>query len=125
MKKMLEGSEGDWKEFMAETFDSLWEEGTIRKGSPPHGRQPIKMHLDFKSKRVADGSIKRFESRFVAKGLVERSGVDIFEKFSPVVRLDTRWTTLAVSASKEWNIKVLNFEQAYLNAPLGLGMVFC
>lgn len=44
------------------------------------------------------------------KGSIQRSGMDFFETFNPATGLDTMRTVLAVSASKDWNDKALDFK---------------
>ena len=103
---------------MDDELDGLWEKGTFAKEPLPQGIAPVKTRFVFKIKRNADGSIERYKSRLVAKGFTQRSGVDFFYTFSPVVGFDTMRTVLAVSAAKGWDVKALDFKQAYLNAPL-------
>ena len=119
VKEALESNDAKrWKESMAEELDGLWDKGTFAEQSAPKGVVPVKTRFVFKIKRASDGSVERYKSRLVAKGFTQRSGVDFFETFSPVVGFDTMRTVLAASAAKGWNIKVLDFKQAYLNAPL-------
>ena len=44
----------------------------------------------FKCKRFPDGLIKKFKSRFCARGDRQIGGVDFFDTYSPVVQ----WTTI-------------------------------
>ena len=54
----------------------------------------------------------------MAKGFTQRSGVDFFEAFSPVVGFDVLRTMIAAAAIKGWELRGLDFKQAYLNANL-------
>ncbi|MGH0052594.1 MAG: reverse transcriptase domain-containing protein, partial [Sphaerochaetaceae bacterium] len=107
-----------WRSSMAEELDDLWKTGAFRQRKAPKGIVPIKTRFVFKVKRAADGSIERYKARLVAKGYVQRCGRDFFESFSPVVGFDTMRIVFAISAMERWNLKTLDFKQAYLNAKL-------
>lgn len=60
--------------------------------------------------------MKGYKLRLLASGYTQRSGVDFFEAFSPVVSFDAIHTVLSVSVLNGWNIKALDFKQTFLNA---------
>ena len=48
-------------------------------------------------KRRADGTLKRYKTRWVLRGFTQRSGVDYDETFSPVVKSATVRTVLSLA----------------------------
>lgn len=55
----------------------------------PDGVKHIGLKWVFKIKRNADGSISKYKARFIAKGYVQRHGVDFDEVFASVARVET------------------------------------
>lgn len=58
----------------------------------------------FRTKLNADGSINKHKARLVVKGHAQIFGVDLFDTFAPVARLDTIWLLLAIAAQKGWKV---------------------
>ena len=104
---------------MAEELDGLWEKGTSRKASPLRGIVPMKTRFVFKIKRVADGSIERYKSRLVAKGIHSTFRTWMFfETFSRDVWVRyyaDRFSCVGIKEDGAWT--ALRFKQADLNAP--------
>lgn len=84
----------------------------------PSGKRSITTSFVFKIKRAADGTVERYESHLVTRGFTRRMGIDFFEMLSPVVGVETMWTTLADSALQGWKAGALDFKKAYLNGKL-------
>ena len=52
--------------------------------SRPKGKSLVTSRWLYKVKHAADGSIKKFKARFVARGFSQVEGVDYEETFAPV-----------------------------------------
>ena len=52
----------------------------------PIGAKAIGLKWVFKVKRNSDGSINKFKSKLVAKGYIQKHGIDFDEVFAPVAR---------------------------------------
>lgn len=52
----------------------------------------------------ANSSINKYKARLVVKGYAQIYGVDYFDTFSHVARLDTINFLLAIAAQKEWKV---------------------
>jgi hypothetical protein len=64
------------------------------------------------------GNIVRYKARLVAKGYSQIPGVDYFDTFAPVVRLESLRALLAIAAVKDLEMRQLDVKGAYLNGEL-------
>lgn len=72
----------------------------------------------FKINRNSDGSINRHKSRLVAKGYIQRHGIDFEEVFAPVARIETVRFIIGLAASNGWEIHHLDVKTAFLHGEL-------
>ena len=52
----------------------------------------------YKTKQEADGNVQKHKARMVARGFTQQPGIDFNETFSPLARMDTIRTVLAIAA---------------------------
>jgi len=72
----------------------------------------------FKLKRDADGNIIKRKARLVARGFTQQEGIDYFETFSPTLKQDSLRIITALATQKNFKIKQIDVNSAYLNANL-------
>ena len=84
----------------------------------PKGFKPIGLKWVFKIKRNADGSISKYKARLLAKGYVQKHGIDYGEVFAPVARVETIRLVIALAASKGWEVHHLDVKTAFLHGEL-------
>jgi hypothetical protein len=69
-------------------------------------------------KRNSDGEVVKYKVRLVAKGYVQKFGIDFEEVFAPVARLDTVRLLLAFAANLGWKVHHLDVKSAFLHGDL-------
>lgn len=72
----------------------------------PPGAKPIGLKWIFEIKRNADGSINKYKSRLVAKGYIQRYGIE-------TVRF-----IIALAPSRGWEINNLDVKTTFLHGDL-------
>ena len=61
----------------------------------------------------------------VAKGYIQRHGVDYEEVFSPVARIEIVRLIIALAASRGWQVHHLDVKTAFLNGDLKENVYVC
>lgn len=84
----------------------------------PPGRRAISSKWVFKLKIDEHGAVDKFKARLVARGFTQVAGVDYFDTFAPVARMDTVRILLALACLLGWDAHHMDVSTAFLNGLL-------
>lgn len=107
-----------WASAMENEHQALLRNKTWHLVPRPKGRNVIGCKWVYKVKRKADGTIDRYKARLVAKGFKQRYGIDYEDTFSPVVKAATIRLILSVAVSRNWSLRQLDVQNAFLHGYL-------
>jgi hypothetical protein len=108
----------DWEKAVKAELDMLSEKETWRLTDLPPGRKAIGNRWVFTKKFDENGNLSRHKARLVAQGFSQIPGQDYSETFSPVMRLDSLRTLIALAAMLDLEISQMDIKGAYLNGTL-------
>ena len=107
-----------WIKAMQAELNALQQNHTwILTPLPPH-KKAIGCRWVYKVKHNADGTIERYKARLVAKGYSQQEGLDFLDTFSPVAKLTTVRMLLALAALRNWHLRQLDVNNAFLHGDL-------
>ena len=65
-----------------------------------------------------DGSIDKYKARFVIKGYKQTKGLDYFDTYSPVTRINFIRMVLAIAALRNLEVHQMDVKTGFLNGDL-------
>ena len=107
-----------WVQAMESELNALKQNETWIFVDPPSNIKPIGSKWVYKVKHKADGTIERYKARLVAKGYNQVEGLDFFDTFSPVAKITTVRTLLALASINSWHLHQLDVNNAFLHGDL-------
>ncbi|GAQ93196.1 hypothetical protein KFL_013550010 [Klebsormidium nitens] len=103
---------------MDEEMQSLLENRTWELAKKPEGVKPVPMKWVYKIKRDAFGIVERYKSRMVAKGYLQKQGIDFEEIYAPVTKHTTLRALPAAVAERHLELHQLDVKPAFLKGEL-------
>lgn len=107
-----------WLHAMQQEVQALEENGTWKVVPLLAGKNIVGCEWVYKIKYKADGQVDRFKARLVAKGYSQAEGIDYQETFSPMVKMATVRSIIALAAAQKWNIFQMDVFNAFLQGDL-------
>ena len=115
---MDDANNGKWKKAMDEEMDSFAKNKTWHLVELAKERRVFICKWVFKLKQNVDGSIERYKPRLVEKCYSQVEGIEFHEIFSPVVKLVSIHTVLAVTALLDIDLEQLEVKKTFLHGDL-------
>ena len=107
-----------WKEVIKSEIDSILLNHIWELVDLPPGCKPLSSKWIFKRKQKVDGSIDKYKARFVIKGYKQTKGLDYFDTYSPVTRINSIRMVLAIAALRNLEVHQMDVKIAFLNGDL-------
>jgi hypothetical protein len=89
-----------WRAAMKAEMDAVEKNCTWELADLPHGHRAITLKWVFKLKRDEVGAIIKHKARLVARGFLQREGIDFDDAFAPVARIESVRLLLALAAQE-------------------------
>ena len=70
----------------------------------PSNQSPIDVKWIFKLELKQNGSVAKHKARLVARGFLQKVGLDYSEVFAPVARLETIRLVIALAHNRDWSL---------------------
>jgi hypothetical protein len=100
---------------MVEEYQSIMKNDVWDIVPRPKGKSVVTSKWISKIKHVANGSIKKYKARFVARGFSQKEGVDYEETFSIVARYTSIREVISLASVMGWKIHQMDVKTAFLN----------
>jgi hypothetical protein len=107
-----------WRAAMKAEMDAVEKNRTWELADLPRGHRAITLKWVFKLKRDEVGAIIKHKARLVARGFLQREGIDFDDAFAPVARMESVRLLLALAAQEGWCVHHMDVKSAFLNGDL-------
>jgi len=107
-----------WDQSICCKLEQLEQMGAWELVYPPKDANIVGSCFIFHYKHNATGEIASHKVRLVAQGFSQQEGIDYNETFSPTAKLSAICIIAAVATWNDWELKQMDVDSAYLNAPL-------
>ncbi|MCH81780.1 hypothetical protein A2U01_0002572 [Trifolium medium] len=105
-----------WKKAMIDELKSIEKNQTWELVNPTENVRTIDLKWVFKIKLNPDGGVSKHKARLVARGFLQKKGIDYNEVFAPVARHET--IRIVVAIANDWPLYHLDVKSTFLNGPL-------
>ena len=99
-------------------MEALASRGTWELVSAPTNTVVVGCRWVFALKYLPDGSVDKYKAKVVAKGYTQIYGIDYFETFSPVTRMNSIQVIFFVALNLSWPLFQLDVKNVFLYGDL-------
>jgi hypothetical protein len=103
---------------MLEEMEALEKNRTWDLVPCPKGKKVVDYKWVYTVKQDANGQIKRYKARLVARGYSQTYVIDYDETFAPVAKMTTIRTLISCAANFDWPLYQLDVKNAFLHGDL-------
>jgi hypothetical protein len=107
-----------WRAAMKAEMDAVEKNRTWELTDLPRGHRTITLKWVFKLKRDEVGAIIKHKARLLARGFLQREGINFNDAFAPVARMEFVRLLLALAAQEGWRVHHMDVKSAFLNDDL-------
>lgn len=107
-----------WRQAMSSEYNAQLDNHTFELVPPPSNHRIIDTRWIHTIKYSPNGDVRRYKSRWVARGYNQEYGIDYGETFSPVVKSITIRLVLHLAVTNSWQLKQLDVNNAFLQGTL-------
>ena len=107
-----------WKDAIKSGIDSILHNHTWELMDIPPSFKPLSSKWVFKRKGKVDGPINKYKARLVIKGYKQTEGLDYFDTYSPVTRINSIRKVLAIAALRSLEVHQMDMRTTFLNGDL-------
>jgi hypothetical protein len=93
-----------WRDAMIEEYNSIMKNDVWEFAPRPERKSMVTSRWLYKLKHVANGSIEKYKSLFVARGFSQIEGIDYDETFVSVARYISIRAVIFIAAEMGWKI---------------------
>jgi hypothetical protein len=84
----------------------------------PKDKSMVSSKWIYKIIHVADRSVEKLEAIFVAKGFIQKEGIDYEENFSPIARYTSIRAIISLSFVLGWKLHQMDVKKTFLNGKI-------
>jgi len=84
----------------------------------PPGTNSISYKWIYKIKIKFDGFVEWYKARLIARGFILRYGIDYEETFSPVAKMTSIRTLIALDVARWWPLYQMDIKNTFLNGDI-------
>ncbi|XP_019238315.1 PREDICTED: uncharacterized protein LOC109218405 [Nicotiana attenuata] len=107
-----------WIDAMKVEIQALEDNKTWEVVPLPPNKRAIRCKWVYKIKYTSSREVEKYMARLVAKGYSQKEGLDYQETFSPVVKMVTARSFVAIAATKCWTLYQMDVYNAFLQGDL-------
>lgn len=97
-------SDPKWMCAINEKVESIEKNKTWELVDLLEGNKPISVRWVYKVKENSKGEIIKHKARLIAKGFLQRQGIDFEEVFAPVAKIETIGLVVGIANNNNWSI---------------------